>query len=89
MIAPVSRGSTASGPEVEIDYYLRWTVERVAAGHGQIDRHVEAWRRATCRWPRRRIGQTGAHPALRERLPATATALGLLPAVRLRAAPVR
>jgi uncharacterized protein len=32
------------GPELEVDY-LMWTVERVAAGHGPVDRQVEAWRR--------------------------------------------
>ena len=32
------------GPELDVDYLL-WTVERVAAGHGPVDRHVEAWQR--------------------------------------------
>jgi uncharacterized protein YbaP (TraB family) len=30
--------------ELEVDY-LMWTVERVAAGHGEVDRTAAAWRR--------------------------------------------
>ena len=56
------------GPDLEVDY-LMWTVERVTTGHGQVDRHLEAWRqgdlsvgeaeeRAMCR----------DYPALHERM---------------------
>jgi hypothetical protein len=32
------------GTDVEVDY-LMWTLRRVAAGHEQIDRNVDAWQR--------------------------------------------
>lgn len=56
------------GPELEVDYLL-WTVERVAAGSDQVDRHVEAWRRGDLSEAEAEDRATRRHyPALHERL---------------------
>jgi uncharacterized protein YbaP (TraB family) len=56
------------GPELEVEYLL-WTMERVVAGRGPVDRHAEAWRRgdlSVTEAEDRAIRRD--YPALRERL---------------------
>jgi uncharacterized protein len=54
--------------EVEVDY-LMWTIERVAAGHDENDRLVQAWLRGDPRVADEQDREMReAHPALHERL---------------------